>query len=82
MAMNPAKEESTKTESASYMLPDGNVIEVSLSSLRLISLSGQRDVLCVIGCLVYRSARVVTRHQSCSSVRPKLVTSRKVYTMF
>lgn len=28
MAMNPLKEENTKTESSSYMLPDGNVIEV------------------------------------------------------
>ena len=28
VAMNPSKEENTKTESASYMLPDGNVIEV------------------------------------------------------
>ena len=26
--MNPTKEENAKTENSSYMLPDGNVIEV------------------------------------------------------
>jgi len=34
VAMNPLKEENTKTESSSYMLPDGNVIEIGQSRFR------------------------------------------------
>ena len=77
--MNPNKEESVKSETASFMLPDGNVIEVcsSLSSVRLKCVAYYNSWKRVIHVLLSLPQIMLTNHKT-SKLKAAL-TPQKVY---